>query len=255
MCDSAGDALNARIGKAVDAAIDRAEFYKRLSDAMQRLTKEHLLALQRDLRRAWDFKQQPGASVKMPIDPGRPAGGSGDVLGNALSGAFKGVVSAILKSVASNLEKGAATAAAKELGGQAAKQAAKKAGQAAAKQAAQKGAGAAAAKVAGIVTLVLVPFDVAKLVKDFKKGRESLVETVRSRYQADRPIYDARVFDSVWPLADDALSAVLVDARAGLDESQGAKKQLLQSAQRGATLSQSLKDLAGEFMERANGQR
>lgn len=255
MCDSASDALNKRISDAVDAAIARAHFYERLNEAMQRLTKEQLLALECDLCRALEFQQDNKGGVKMQIDPGRPAGRAGDVMGNAISGALKGVVTAILKSLASKLEERAALEAAKEMAGQAAKRAATKAGQAAAKQAAQKGAGAATARAAGIVTLVLIPFDIAKLVKDFNKGRESLAETVRIRYQTDRPTYDLRVFDTLWPLADDALSSVLEDARAALDERQGAKKQYMQSAQRASTLRRSLIEMADQFVERANGRQ
>jgi len=254
VCDSAADALNKKIGDAVDDAIGRARFYERLDEAMQRLTKEHLLALEKDLKQASQVGDERGRSgATVPVDPGRPAGGAGDVLGDALSGALKGAVSAILKSLAKNLEKRAAAAAAKEAAGQATKQAATKAGEAAAKQVAQKGAGAAAARIAGIVTLVLVPFDIAKLVKDFKKGRQNLAETVRTRYQADRPTYDARIFDGLWPTADEALSTVLSEARASLDERKGIRARYLESAQQASAVYQSLNDLAARLSERMRG--
>jgi hypothetical protein len=162
-------------------------------------------------------------------------------------------VSAVLKSVAKNLEKRAAAAAAKEAAGQATKQAATKAGEAAAKQAAQQGAGAAAARIAGIITLVLVPFDIAKLVKDFRKGRQNLSDTVRTRYQAERPTYDARIFDGLWPAADESLAVVLRDARATLDQRTGALAAHVEAARRAVTLRVSLLDLETRFAERARG--
>ncbi len=249
LCDSAADALNKKIGDAVDDAINRARFYERLDGAMQRLTKEHLLGLEKDLKQAWQDGADGGSATAVPIDAGRPAGGAGDVLGDALSGALKGVISALLKSLA----KRAAAAAAKEAGEQATKQAATKAGEAAAKQAAQKGAGAAAARIAGIITLVLVPFDIAKLVKDFKMGRQNLAETVRTRYQADRPTYDSRIFDGLWPTADEALSTVLSEARASLDDRKGTRTRYLESAQRSADACKTLNDLAARLVERARG--
>ena len=248
ICDSAADALNKRIAEAVEAAVSNAMFYERLDKAIQQLAKEHLLALQSDLQRAWE-QSGVGSAESVSVDPGRPAGGAGDVLGDALSGALKGVMSALLKSLAKNLEKRAAAAAAKEAAGQATKQAGKEA----AKQVAQKGAGAAAARVAGIVTLVLVPFDIAKLVKDFKKGRQNLAGAVRARYAADRPTYDARIFDGLWSNADEALSAVLKDARAGLDQRRGAHAKHLASAQTAANTRGALTDLAARLSERAGG--
>lgn len=252
-CDSAADALNKKIGDAVDDAINRARFYERLDDALQRLTKEHLLDLEKDLKQAWQDGPGGGSATAVPIDAGRPAGSAGDVLGDALSSALKGVVSALLKSLAKNLERKSAAAAAKEAAEQATKQAAAKAGEAMADQIAQKGAGAAGASIAGIITLVLVPFDVAKLVKDFKKGRQNLAETVRARYQADRPIYDSRIFDGLWPMADKALSTVLSQARASLDEREGTRARCLESAQRSASARETLNNLATRLLERAHG--
>lgn len=252
LCDSAADALNGKIGTGIDDALATAHFYERLDEALQRLVDEHLVKLQRDLQRA-EASGAGGSATKVPIDAGKPAGAVDDVLGDALSGALKGVVSAVLKSVAKNLEKRAAAAAAKEAAGQATKQAATKAGEAAAKQAAQKGVGAAAARIAGIITLVLVPFDIAKLVKDFRKGRQNLSETVRTRYQADRPTYDARIFDGLWPVADESLAVVLRDARATLDQRTGALAGHVEAAQRAASLRESLLDLEARFAERSRG--
>lgn len=246
LCDSAADALNTRIADAVEFAVNNARFYERLDKAMQQLAKEHLLALQSDLERAWEH-EGIGSAETVSVDPGRPAGGAGDVLGDALSGALKGVVSALLKSLAKNLEERAASAAAKEAAGQATKQAGKEA----AKQVAQKGAGAAAARVAGIVTLVLVPFDIAKLVKDFKKGRQNLAGAVRARYAADRPTYDARIFDGLWASADEALTAVLKDARSSLDRRRGAQAEHLAKAESAASSRRALADLARRLAERA----
>lgn len=249
-CDSAADALNKKIGDAVDDAINRAQFYERLGKAMQLLIKEHLLGLEKDLKQAWQHGTDDGSATEIPIDAGRPAGGAGDVLGEALSGAFKGVISALLKSLVNNLEGLATGAATKEAAGQATKQAAKTAGEAAAKQTAQKGAVAAAARIAGIITLVLVPFDISKLVKDFKKGRQNLAEIVRTRYQADRPTYDSRIFDALWQKGDEVLSTVLREARASLDERKGTRARYLESAQRSAGACQTLKDLATRLEER-----
>lgn len=253
LCDSAADALNKKIGDAVDDAINRARFYERLDEAMKRLTKEHLRGLEKDLKQASQDSADGRSATAVPVDPGRPAGGANYVLGDAFSGALKGVISALLKSLAKKLEEGAVAAAAKEAAEQATKQAATKAGEAAAKQATQKGAGAAAAKIAGIITLVLVPFDIAKLVKDFKKGRENLAETVRTRYQADRPSYDSRIFDGLWPTADEVFSTVLSEARASLDERRGIRARHLESAQRSASARQALNELAARLVERARG--
>lgn len=253
LCNSAADVLNKRIGDAVDNAVSRARFFERLDDAMQLLTKEHLLMLEKDLEQAWHPGSERGSASRVPIDAGRPSGGAEDVLTDAFLGTLKGIMSAILKSVAKSIEKRAAAAAGKEAAGQATKQAATKAGEAAAKQAVQKGGGAAAAKVAGVITLVLAPFDIAKLVKDFQKGRQNLAETVRARYQADRPMYDARIFDKLWPIADKALSTVLREARASLDERKGTRARHLESAQDAAAARQSLTELAARLSERAGG--
>jgi hypothetical protein len=253
VCDSAADALNSKIGAAVDAALERGRFHERLDDALQRLVNEHLVRLQGELRRASAPSDSGGSATKVPIDAGRPAGAVHDVLGSALVGATKGVTSAVLKSLAKNIEKGAAAAAAKEAAAQSTKQAVTRAGEAAAKQAAQKGVGATAARIAGIITLVLIPFDLAKLVKDFRKGRQNLSEMVRARYQADRPTYDARIFDGLWPVADESLAAVLRDGRANLDQRSGALAGYLEAAQRVASLRDSLVDLEARFTERSRG--
>ena len=250
ICDSAADALNKKITDAVDNAIVRARFYERLDEAMQRVIKDHLLGLEKDLKQAWQQGEDGGSAIALPIDAGRPAGGAGDVLGEALSGALKGVVGAVLKSLAKNIEERAATAAVKEAAEQATKQATKKAGEEAAKQAAQKGATATVVWAVGIVTLVLVPFDFAKLVKDFKSGRQNLAETVRRRYQAERPTYDSRIFDCLWPMADKALSVVLSEARAGLDERKGKQAKYFESAQKSANVRQTLNELAARLSER-----
>lgn len=249
LCDSAADALHKKIGDAVDDAINRARFHERLGDAMQRLTKEHLLGLGKDLNQAWKDSADGGSATAVPIDAGRPAGGAGDVLGDALSGALKAVISALLKSLANNIENRSAAAAAKN----AAERAATKAGEAIVNQVAQKGAVTTGASIAGTITLILVPFDIAKLVKDFKKGRQNLTEIVRARYQADRPIYDSRIFDDLWPTADEALSTVLIQARASLDERKGMRARCLESAQRSASARQTLNDLAARLVERARG--
>ncbi len=237
LCDSAADALHKKIGDAVDNAINRVRFYERLDEAMQRLTKEHLLGLEKDLHQAWKDSADGGSATAVPIDAGRPAGGAGDVLGDALSGALKPVISALLKALASKLEKRATT----------------KTGEVIANRAAQKGIVATGASIVGTITLVLVPLDVMKLVKDFKKGRQNLTEIVRARYQADRPIYDSRIFDGLWPTADEVLSTVLSQARASLDERKGTRARCLESAQRSASARQTLNDLAARLAERARG--
>jgi hypothetical protein len=248
LCEPAADVLNKKIDQGINDALAKVRFHERLYEAQQRLITEHLTKLQRDLQRA----EAIGASdsKKVPIDPGKPAGAVDGVLGDALLSALKGVVSAVLKSLAKDLETRAAAAAAKEAAGQATKQAATKASEAAAKHAAKKTAGAAAARTLGIITLVLVPFDVAKLIKDFRKGRQHLSDTVRTRYQAEGPVYDARIFDVLWPGADERLSVVLRDARATLDKRSSALASHVEMARRAAALRTSLLDLETRFAER-----
>jgi len=244
VCDSAADALNSKIGIGIDAALEKADFHPRLQKAVQDLVHEHLMKLQLDLQRVSDAGTQGERRVE--VDPGRPAGSPTDVLGDALSGALKGVVSAVLKSVARNLEKRAAEEAAKAAGREATKRAAGKAGEAAAK----KAAGAGAARFAGVVTLVLVPFDIAKMVKDFRKGRDNLAETVKARYKSDRPTYGARIFDGMWPLAEEGLSVVLRDARTILGQRTNALAEHLERANRAASLRESLLSLEQQFATR-----
>jgi len=248
ICDSAADALNKCIAESVEAAVSNARFYERLDKAMEQLTKEHLLALQNDLQSAWKHGAL-GSASSLSIDTGRPAGGAGDVFSDALSGALKGVVSALLKSLAKNLEKRAVSTATREVTGQATKQAGKEL----AEQVAKKGAGTVAARIASIVTLVLVPFDIAKLVKDFKKGRQNLASTVRARYAADCPTYEACIFDGLWSKADEVLSTVLLDARSSLDKRRRTRAEHLSNAQTAASTGLALTDLATRLMERAGG--
>lgn len=268
LCDPAADALNKKIEIAVDESIRKAQFYERLTNAMKSLTKERLEALVMDLCSALE-KDDSEISVKIAVDPGKPASGAGEILGEALSGAMKGVISAVLKAFANKLEAQAAKKAAEEAAKQAAiqgakkaategakqltKQAAKKAAEQATKQAAKQGAGVAAARIASIVTLVLIPFDVTKLVTDFKQGRQTLAEAARVRYQADRPSYDVRIFDSLWGIADETLSDILKSARASLGEQKESQTRILDAAQDVASCRASLCDLADRFQERIQG--
>lgn len=268
LCDPAADALNKKIETAVDESIRKAQFYERLTNAMKSLTKERLEALVSDLCSALK-RDDSEISVQFPVDPGKPASGAGEILGEALSGAMKGVISAVLKAFANKLETQAAKKAAEEAAKQAAiqgakkaategakqltKQAAKKAAEEATKQAAKQGAGAAAARIASIITLVLIPFDITKLVTDFKQGRQTLAEVARARYQADRPSYDVRIFDSLWEIADETLSDILKGARANLGEQKESQTRLLDAAQNVASCRASLSELADRFQERIHG--
>jgi hypothetical protein len=251
-CDSAADALNKKIENAVDESIRKAQFYERLTNAMKILTTERLEALVIDLCSALEMGDSK-ISVKIPIDPGKPASGAGEILGEALSGAMKGVISAVLKAFANKLEARAAAEAAKEGAKQLTKQAAKKAAEEAAKQAAKQGAGAAAARIASIITLVLIPFDITKLVTDFKQGRQNLAEAARVRYQNDCPSYAARIFDSLWQIGDETLSDILKGARANLDERKESQTSLLDAAQHVASCHASLGELAERFQESMHG--
>ena len=169
--------------------------------------------------------------------------------GNAMKEMGKGAVTQAAKEVT----KGATKQVTKEAAKGATKQATKEAAKGAVKQAAKEGMGATIGRVLGVVTLVLVPFDIAKLVKDFGKSRQSLADTIRARYQADRPLYDVRIFDALWPTGELALSTVLQDARASLYSSKGEHAQLIHSAQEASALHRALHDLSGRLTERANG--
>jgi hypothetical protein len=252
LCDPAADALNKKIENAVDESIRKAQFNERLRSAMEILTKERLEALVSDLCSALEMGNSK-ISLEIPVDPGKPASGAGEIPAEALSGALKGVISAVLKAFANQLEAKAAAEAAKEGAKQLTKQAAKKAAEEAAKHAAKQGAGAAAARIASIITLVLIPFDVTKLLTDFKKGRDNLAEAARVRYQADRPSYDARIFDSLWRIADETLAGLLKGGRANLDARNEAQTCLLSEAQNAASCRASLSELADRFQESIHG--
>ena len=167
ICDSASDKLNEQIGNAVKEAINKGCYNERLNEAMQMLMKEHLMSMEKELQKVCCLGNDDRNYSEIPIDAGRPAGGAEGVLEDALSAALTPVISSML------------TALAKEIEGRTV-------------SALTEGAGAAAARIGGIVTLVLIPFDIAKLVKDFKKGRQHLSESIRIRYQADQFTYSMR---------------------------------------------------------------
>ena len=127
----------------------------------------------------------------------------------------------------------------------------KTAGTAAASQAGRAALGATAARAFGAVTLLLAPLEIGKLVDDFKKNRERLVESVRARYQADRHLYEQRLLDALRPAADDSFNEILLNARVALaDRSDVRRWQALE--EKAANCRLALADLALEFGRRAD---
>jgi hypothetical protein len=256
ICDSAADALNDNVNLSIETAIKNARFYERLNEAVQREIKAQLTSIQGHLQTfAEDVLGQSGQAMDIPLDSGRPAGGATDILGDALVGALKPVMAALLKELAKQLEKKAAEVAAKDAVEAAGKAAIGQGAKSAMQEGGKLTVGAGLARAAGIVTLVLVPFDIAKLVKDFKKGRENLVETVRTRYQADRPTYEMRIFDTLWPLADEAVASLLVNARELLDSKKGEQGKWLSRVQEAESCLVSLADLGTSFSVRNREKR
>lgn len=235
LCDSAGDALNKKIEAEVEEGISKVHFNKRLNDAAGRAMKDHFLKLQHNLKQASELGNDRKDAANIPIDTGKPAGGAGEVVGEAIASASKVVIAGLLKALAKELEERAAIKAAEVAGTQVAKTAAV----------------GTASRALGIVTLVLIPFDIKKLMSEFKTGKKNLADTVRVRYQADRPVYEHRIFDTLWAFADKALSDVLLAARTGLGQRKDAHTKYLSSAQQVDSLCKSLSEIAAGFTEQA----
>jgi hypothetical protein len=270
LCDSAADRLNAAIAKSVEEALERDQFNRRLGDRAAEIIRHRLTSLHRDLQ--WRVSEgEAGSGPRVSPDPGRPGADSDSLLGDAFAGALKGAIAAVLKALAKQLEERAAQEAAKKAAEELAKQAAKKAAEniadkaaqkaaekaaqkaaeQAAKEAAKKGAAGTAMKIASVVSLVLIPFDVAKLVRDFKKGRDNLVDTVRARYRADSPVNEGRIFDAVWPDAERTLNEVLESARAENREREGSQAALGAKQDRASELRRALESLSESLAARA----
>jgi hypothetical protein len=175
---------------------------------------------------------------------GKPGSDSKGKLNQALVVALRPVISAILKSIAKNLEKKAADAIAKE--------AAKKAGKQLINETAKKGAGQVFSKIASVFTLVLIPFDIIKLVKDFNKNKKLLSETIRKRYNAEQTCYRNNIFDALWDIANSVLKNVLVEARSNIKGNKESQANFLKYAQEAASYKKDLLDLSKIFEDNSN---
>jgi hypothetical protein len=252
ICDSAADALNGAISREVEAGIGRANFYSRLNQAMEATLLRQLQLLQFDMARLVELGDARPSSADIAPDVGRPAGAGDNVLGDALATALKPVVAAILKALAKKIEEKMAAAAIKAAAEKVVEAAATTAAETAAKKAAQEGVSAGLARAAGVITLVLIPPDIAKMNKDFAKGREHLADSVKARYLADRHLYELRILDALTPIAGDAMALVLKAARAQLGATNGVRTRNLELAQRADSLRKGLLELAGRFKDDAH---
>lgn len=255
--DKPAEALNKRIESEMGRLLERHSFYQRVDRAVEELVTNHLAVLQGELQLASISVSRGGvvSSQEVYVEPGRP-GGAANVL---LSDSLKTVVTKVLQQLLTKVEERVAMAAASRAAAQAASQVAAQtaataggtAGTAAASQAGRAALGATAARAFGAVTLLLAPLEIGKLVDDFKKNRERLVESVRARYQADRHLYEQRLLDALRPAADDSFNEILLNARVALaDRSDVRRWQALE--EKAANCRLALADLALEFGRRAD---
>jgi len=249
ICDSPADALNAKINAQIEADLKDCGFQKRLSQAVQSLALEHL----QQLGAAVGPRGASTGPIQEGIAPERGESGQGmdSVLYGALAEVIKAVVAGLLKALAEKMEGKAAEKAASKIAEKAAFEVAEKAAEVAVKQAGKETLATMLTKTLGVVTLVLIPFDLAKLQRDFQKGKEDLTATVRGNYKADQPLYALRLFDTLWPKVEDLLQAVLKEAIEGVSWHKGQVESLLAQGQEAKGLQATLATLAEGFGERA----
>jgi len=251
LCDSAAESLNKKINTAVQARLLESGFNDNLGAVAQRLITNALMALQYALGEI-NNATADSSKESVRVDPGKPVYGAGDIFNDALGTAMKGVVANMLKALTAKLEEKAATEVAEKGAKQAVKKALEKGAEEVGKQALKKSVVATGAKALGVITLVLIPFDIQKMADDFKKGRETLQAQVRARYDADRTLYELRIFDFVWARADDALNEVLRDVRTNRDNIKSVQENLVTRFQDAKESETQLQDLAERFKARVN---
>lgn len=246
-CDSAADRLNTAIEKRIRQALRETQFEDQLRNAGQVLVREHLERLYSELRSVSE-ERVGAAGPKFPT--GVSASGTDGAVATAVSAALKPVIAAVLKQLAEVLEKKVAGEAVKAAGKAAARDAAAGAAGAAAAGAARSAAGATAARVAGVVTLVLIPFDIAKLVKDFDRNREKLAKRLEAEYAASRNVNELAIFDTWWQVAFDAIGTLKTEARKSV-EADANHAQLAGWVEEASSVASDSAVLAADFTERA----
>jgi hypothetical protein len=246
-CDSATDRLNAAIDERIQKELRETEFEEQLRSAGQLLVREHLERLESELRSA--SEDRVGAAGTN-FATGVSASGTDGAVATALSAALKPVISAVLKQLAKVLEKQATGQAVKTAAKAAAREAAEGAAGAAAAGAARSAAGATAARVAGVVTLVLIPFDIAKLVKDFDRSRENLGKRLEAEYAASRNVNEVAIFDAWWRVAFDAITTLKTEARKSV-EADADHAKLAGWIEEAGSLAAESAALGADFSERA----
>ena len=230
LCDPVAAKLNATIEEAIEAEIAASQFMERLEKEVDRVTRDELLKLENQLQEAVRQSSEVQGE-QIHVGAGATTANAEDISAGAIAAGAKGIIQAVLKTVAKKLEKIAIQKAAQESG----------------KTAGRVTAGAMATKAAGVITLVLVPFDLYKMVKEFKRGKTHLQKTIRSRYKANRAMYAVRITDSVMPGIDDLLDGLLENARNETFQHRSEKQSLLDDLSKSSTLSKRLERWVKEF--------
>ncbi len=227
VCDSAEVVLRERLEQANLNAMEASRFLERLYDAMERLVKEHLQLLVSDLESVSAEQEGFVPNGEFKVEAVRTNASS--PLTEAMLAALKGVISASLKALSKNLT----GAAGKKAGGEVLK--------------------GGFLKYAGVVTLVLVPFDLAKLVRDFNKKRDDLARLVQARYLAQQFSYEVRLFEDLWGYGLQTLELALYEAHATLTERGEHEAGFIRDAATASGLSHRAKELAIELLEPDHG--
>jgi len=225
-CDSAEVALMKKIEEANQEALVSGRFLERLYEAMESLVREHLRILVYDMESIDASQEGIDPHDEFKVDSVRPVAAS--PLTEALLEALKGVIAASLRSLSKNLS----GAAGKKAGGEVLK--------------------GGFLKYAGIVTLVMVPFDLAKLVREFNKKRGDIAKMMRVRYLTLQFTYEVRLFEDLWSYGMQTLELALSQARDTLNARSTEEAAFIRDAGLAAELSRRSKELAMDLMERSH---
>lgn len=273
LCDSAADQLNNKTNEAIKDKIERDKFFERLNEALELLLKGQFLILKKEI----DVLERPEFIIERFNIDSHCVPNTNEVIFETVLVALRAAIaevsrklSEILAEKASEktveettkkaaekiIQKGAEKAA-QETAKETTKRAGEKAIQVAGEKTVQitglKITAATVAKIASVISWVLVPFDIAKMFEDFQKNRSRLVEYIQALYEAERPSYELRLFDTLWPAVWEAFYAVLNQARAESAAQKENQAKFLGLAQRAKNLSKELTDIAQRMRERADG--
>ncbi|WML26316.1 hypothetical protein [Neobacillus sp. OS1-33] len=214
LCDSQAEALNKRINSNIEKRLENSRFYSRLLKDAESTLKDELKKLEIDLE---DFYKEINKSTELHTElefkPGAPKQDYNSVLNETLAPIIKGIVSTILQQITKETSEKVAG----DTGKQITQKVIEKAAGEAVKETGKAGTASLLGKVAGVVTLILIPFDINKIISDFSKGKDGLIQSIESVYKMDQPLYEQRIYDDIWFQADSVIQNIIDNAKQTLN--------------------------------------